>query len=114
MRICGTAFIASGLLFNIPALVQFFRTHNTVITIKAATTLQTGGIYAISRNPMYLSLLLIYTGIGFFAGNTWTFLLIPLLVFIITRYVIFREERYLERTFGQAYKDYRKKVRRWI
>jgi protein-S-isoprenylcysteine O-methyltransferase Ste14 len=63
---------------------------------------------------MYVGLLLVYTGIAMIHGNWWTFLLIPLVIFIITRFVIINEEKYLERAFGQDYMNYKKKVRRWL
>lgn len=97
-----------------PALIKFFQTKNTLITIKPARSLQTAGIYSISRNPMYLSLLVLYMGIGCFKGNLWSFILIPLLVVIVTHFVIRNEEAYLARTFGSDYTEYQKKVKRWI
>lgn len=112
--ILGAILIVIGLFFNIPALRQFVKTKNTFVTIKPATSLQTSSIYARSRNPMYVSLLLFYTGIAFFVGNWWTILLLPVLVIIVTMFIIQPEERYLERAFGQTYLNYKEKVRRWI
>lgn len=95
-------------------LWKFFRTRNTLITIKPARSLQTNGIYAYTRNPMYLGLLLLYTGIAFFKGNLWTFLFIPVLILIIQNYVIMNEEKYLEGAFNSEYLEYKRSVRRWI
>lgn len=113
-NIIGWLLIAFCLLFVVAALRRFIITKNTLVTIKPATSLQTEGIYAYSRNPMYLSLLLLYTGLAFFFGNWWTFFLIPLLITIIQRYVIRKEEQYLFIAFGEQYYVYKKKVRRWI
>jgi len=113
-KLVGSAIILTGLVFTIPALRQFFQTKNTLITIKPANSLQTTGIYSVSRNPMYISLLLIYTGLSFIIGNWWNLVLLPLLIFIVQEYVIKREEKYLERRFGKLYFDYKAKVRRWI
>lgn len=107
-------FLFSGLIFLLPALFKFFKTKNTLITIKPANSLQTTGIYGISRNPMYVGLLAVYIGIAFLKGNLWTFILIPLVILVITRFVIINEEKYLTRNFGKAYGDYLKKTRRWI
>ena len=63
---------------------------------------------------MYVSLLLVYTGLSFLIGNWWNLILLPLLVFIVQEYVIKREEKYLDRRFGQQYADYKKRVRRWL
>lgn len=113
-KIIGAVIIIVGLLFNFPALQQFFKTKNTLITIKPATSLQTTGIFAVSRNPMYISLILIYSGISFIFGNWWSFILLPLLFLVVQEYIIKREEKYLERRFGQNYSDYKLKVRRWL
>jgi protein-S-isoprenylcysteine O-methyltransferase Ste14 len=93
---------------------QFIISKNTLVTIKSATSLQTTGVYAFTRNPMYLSLLLLYTGIAVFWGNWWTFILLPLLITVLQLYVIHKEELYLHHAFGTVYDAYRKKVRRWI
>lgn len=113
-KIIGTVFIIIGLFFNFPALLQFFKTRNTVITIKPANSLQTKGIYSVSRNPMYISLLLVYTGLSFIIGNWWNLMLLPFLFLLVQEYVIKREEKYLDRRFEQEYTDYRSKVRRWL
>ncbi|MEJ7683307.1 MAG: isoprenylcysteine carboxylmethyltransferase family protein [Segetibacter sp.] len=93
---------------------RFVNTKNTLVTIKPATSLVTSGIYSRSRNPTYLSLLLLYTGIALLFGNWWTIILVPVLAAIITLFIIKPEERYLERAFGKDYLEYKAKVRRWI
>jgi protein-S-isoprenylcysteine O-methyltransferase Ste14 len=110
----GIAFIIIGLLCTLPAVLKFIESKNTLITIKPANSLQTTGIYSISRNPMYLGLLIIYVGIAFFLGNWWTFIFIPLVILIITNFVIVNEEKYLGRTFGKEFLKYKKSVRRWL
>jgi protein-S-isoprenylcysteine O-methyltransferase Ste14 len=110
----GVLLVITALTILLPALIIFFQTKNTLITIKPANSLQTSGIYSISRNPMYLGLLTLYMGIGCFKGNLWTFMLVPLLVLIITHFVIRKEEVYLVKAFGADYAAYQKKVKRWI
>jgi protein-S-isoprenylcysteine O-methyltransferase Ste14 len=95
-------------------MFEFVKSKNTVITAKPATSLQTTGIYSISRNPMYLGLVFIYLGLTFQFGNWWTIFLLPILIIVITYRVILPEERYLTRAFGDEYANYKKKVRRWI
>ncbi|MEO7209491.1 MAG: isoprenylcysteine carboxylmethyltransferase family protein [Chitinophagaceae bacterium] len=114
LKIIGTLFLVIAIFFMARSLRQFFLTKNTVILIKPANSLQTTGIYATTRNPMYVGLVLIYMGIACFAGNWWTFILLPILILIVQEYIIKREEKYLEVEFGQAFNDYRKKTRRWI
>ncbi|MDH7460567.1 isoprenylcysteine carboxylmethyltransferase family protein [Chitinophagaceae bacterium 26-R-25] len=113
-KIMGSTIIFIGLLFSFPALRQFFRTKNTLVTIKPSNSLQTTGIYSISRNPMYISLLLIYCGLSFVVGNWWNLILFPFIFLIVQEYVIKREEKYLNRRYGQQYLDYKAKVRRWV
>ena len=112
--IIGSISIVAGMFFNFPSLLQFFKTKNTVVTIKPANSLQTTGIYSVTRNPMYISLLLFYTGLAFMIGNWWNFILLPLLFIVVQEYIIKREEQYLERRFGQEYLDYKSRVRRWV
>jgi protein-S-isoprenylcysteine O-methyltransferase Ste14 len=113
-KIIGSTIIVAGLFFNLPALRQFFKTRNTLVTIKPANSLQTTSIYSVTRNPMYVSLLLFYTGLAFVIGNWWNFILLPLLILVVQEYIIKREEKYLQRRFGQEYLDYKSKVRRWF
>ena len=113
-RVIAVVLIIAGLIIDVLAIRQFIRTKNTFATMKPATSLQTTGIYAISRNPMYLSLLLLYTAIALLVGNWWTMMLIPVLVAVVTVFIIRLEERYLERAFGNDYLEYKQRVRRWI
>lgn len=112
--IAGICIIAAGLLFFVPAVYRFVKTKNTLITIRPANTLQTTGIYAITLNPMYVSLVLFYLGLSFVIGNWWSIIFLPLLVFVVQEYIIKREERYLEHHFGEAFVTYKSRVRRWI
>ncbi|HTN37261.1 MAG TPA: isoprenylcysteine carboxylmethyltransferase family protein [Arachidicoccus sp.] len=110
----GWAFIIIGCGIAVVTIIQFIRSRNTLVTIKSAHSLQTTGIYAYSRNPLYVSLFFMYYGFAILYGNWWTFIISPFLVLIMKMYVIKREERYLHRTFGKTYKEYKKEVRRWI
>jgi len=97
-----------------PALHKFIQSRNSVMTIRPAASLQTKGIYSITRNPMYLGLVILYIGIGFLKGNSWRFLILPFLMLTVQNYIIKREERYLQRAFGEQYSAYIKQVRRWV
>ncbi|MFN8255732.1 MAG: isoprenylcysteine carboxylmethyltransferase family protein [Bacteroidales bacterium] len=113
-HILGWVLILITLAILLPGLWKFWRTKNTLVTIKPANSLQTKGIYAYTRNPMYLGLLLLYTALACFSGNCWTLIFLPVLFIIVQVYIIRREEKYLDRAFAEEYKIYRKKVRRWI
>jgi protein-S-isoprenylcysteine O-methyltransferase Ste14 len=113
VKIVGLIFFGISLVFVVPSLVQFIRTKNTVVTILPASSLQISGIYKVTRNPMYLGLLIAYAGITCLKGNWWSASFLLILIFIQNR-IIIKEEKYLEREFGQQYIDYKKKVRRWL
>ena len=113
-KIAGILFLIVSLFFMVTSLRQFFISKNTLIPIKPASSLQTNGIYSITRNPMYVGLALVYLGISCFVGNWWNIILFPLLLLIVQEYIIKREEKYLVRRFGQEYVVYKTKVRRWL
>ena len=83
-------------------------------TDKPVPRLTTEGPFRYTRNPSYLALAMIYAGIAVLRNSPWAILLLPLVLVVIQREVIGREERYLERTFGQQYLDYKGRVRRWV
>jgi protein-S-isoprenylcysteine O-methyltransferase Ste14 len=72
------------------------------------------GPFRLTRNPMYLQMVLICLGFAVMLSNVWILLLTPLCAWVLQRYVIAEEEAYLERKFGPAYLTYKGRVRRWI
>lgn len=70
--------------------------------------------YSRSRNPLYLSLLLLYLGVGLLAGSTVLLIAMPIVFLMFHTIIIPWEERRLSRRFGNEYEDYRKRVRRWL
>lgn len=95
---------------------QFFRGGTSVNPVdpQAASRLLTGGIFAVSRNPIYLSMLLILVGFAWRNGQA-AGLLAPLVFFLwITRWQIIPEERVLREKFGEEYVRYCARVRRWL
>jgi protein-S-isoprenylcysteine O-methyltransferase Ste14 len=114
MKIPGTFFFIIALFFSVRSLRQFFKSKNTLILIKPASSLQTDGVYSTSRNPMYVALTILYLAVTCFIGNWWNIILLPLLLLVVQEYIIKREEKYLDRQFGRQYKEYKLKVRRWL
>ncbi len=115
IKILGAVLIAIAVFyFAFRSLRQFFLTKNTVITHRAANSLQTTGIYAITRNPMYTGLAITYLGVTCYFGNWWNVILFPVLILLVQELIIKREEKYLERRFGDIYLEYKKRVRRWL
>lgn len=113
-KFTGIFMLIISLFFLDTRLKIFFQSKNTLILIKPVASLQTNGIYKISRKPMYLGLAIVYLGLTFLMGNWWDIILFPLLLLIIQDYIIKRKERYLERAFAQGYLNYKLKVRRWL
>ncbi|HEY7984971.1 MAG TPA: isoprenylcysteine carboxylmethyltransferase family protein [Ktedonobacterales bacterium] len=110
----GVALVAGAVLWNAWAVPTMLRGRGTLNTAGASAALVTSGPYRCSRNPMYLGLALLAGGLALTFGITWALaLLVPVLIYTQVR-VIVPEERYLERTFGESYRAYRARVRRWI
>jgi protein-S-isoprenylcysteine O-methyltransferase Ste14 len=76
--------------------------------------LVTTGIHAWSRNPIYVGMFLLYLGIGLVARGPWILVLVLPLAITIRYVVVAREEAYLERRYGDAYRDYKARVRCWL
>jgi protein-S-isoprenylcysteine O-methyltransferase Ste14 len=110
----GAVIIAIGIGLMTLAVRRFNRVGTNVPTCLPVHAIITDGIYRYTRNPMYLSGMLLFVGIGIAADNPWILaLLIPF--FAIVRYgVIAREERYLEGKFGERYLNYKSSVPRWL
>ncbi len=112
-RVLGPLLVALGLV-ALPALIAFRRARTSPHPFHPATALVTGGPYQFSRNPMYLGLTLLYAGVALWANALWPLLLLPVVIAVMHQGVIVREERYLEATFGEEYREYRGRVRRWL
>jgi len=107
-------FLAAWGLIVIPAVLAFRRAGTSPRPWRPATALVTGGPYKISRNPMYLGFTLIYLGASVWANALWPLLALPVVLAVTDRGQIAREEAYLERRFGDEYRRYKARVRRWI
>jgi len=112
--ILGTALAVAGLTIIVTTILQMRRAKTNVEPWKPTTAILDGGLYGISRNPIYAAMCLIYLGVSFLFNSFW-FLppLVPVLL-IVHFGVILREEKYLERKFGEEYLNYKNRVRRWI
>lgn len=86
----------------------------TVLPIRPATALVTTGPFSFTRNPIYLADTVLVLGIGLATGNIWMLLLAFVAAFLTTKLAIEPEERHLQVAFGKRYRDYAKRVRRWI
>jgi protein-S-isoprenylcysteine O-methyltransferase Ste14 len=109
----GVTLIAAGAALAILGERTFLRAGTEVKPWKPSTALVTDGIYAYMRNPMYVGLALLVTGIGIALASDWTLVMLVLQILIIHFGVIRREERYLEGKFGDDYRRYKARVPRY-
>lgn len=109
-------FALAGPTVAIAGVVSFRRAKTTVnpMRVSAASSLVTGGVYARTRNPMYLGLLLVLVGWSIYLANAAAFLVLPLFDAYIGRFQIAPEERALQGIFGEAFRSYMSTTRRWI
>lgn len=112
--ILGGALIFVGLAIIFIAKAKMAKVKTNIEPWKPTTAILSDGIYGISRNPIYVAMVLIYLGVVLLFNSLW--MLPPLiLVLVVMHYgVILREEKYLGEKFGAEYLNYKEKVRRWI
>jgi protein-S-isoprenylcysteine O-methyltransferase Ste14 len=113
-NLTGILLMLPGLWMNMWASNYFNKVNTTVKPFQTSTHLVTTGFYRISRHPMYLGMLLILLGIFLLLGSLTPFIVIPVYIALINRKFILPEEKMLLKTFGEDYKNYTQKVRRWI
>jgi protein-S-isoprenylcysteine O-methyltransferase Ste14 len=106
--------VAAWLALDGLAMLSFRRARTSMVPIKPSTALVASGPYRLTRNPMYLGMTFLYVGFAFAFGVIWALALLPAVLVIVDRLAIAREEAYLERKFGQDYRDYKARVRRWL
>jgi protein-S-isoprenylcysteine O-methyltransferase Ste14 len=112
--IIAGSLILIGLALAAAGIRNFSRARTPVPTNEPTRALVTTGIHGWTRNPIYLGMFLVYGGIGI-AARSPSILILTLPLAIAIRYgVVAREEAYLERSFGDTYRDYKARVRRWV
>ncbi len=110
----GAVLILLGVGLMLAAVPQFARLGTTVVPHREPTALVTGGVYGLSRNPIYLGDVLLLAGF-FLRWEAWlSLLLVPVFVWIIELRFIRPEEARLHRAFGDDFRAYCARVRRWI
>lgn len=108
--------VVVALAFDLTGILAFRAAHTTIHPMRPERTaaLVTGGVYRITRNPMYLGLACLLLAWAVWLSALWPFAGIVCFVLYITRFQIRPEERVLLATFGEAYADYMARVRRWL
>lgn len=110
----GTAAILAGTALFAWALGLFARCKTGIMLQKPAIHLVARGPYRWSRNPQYVSFVVIYLGASLIANTWWPVIFLPLVVAGVQRVVIAAEERHMRATFRAAYDAYCRRVRRWL
>jgi len=108
------ALILIGLALAAAGIRNFTTAGTPVPTNEPTRALVTTGLHGRTRNPIYLGMFFLYGGIGVAAHSLWILILMLPLAITIRYGVVAREEAYLERRFGGAYRDYKARVRRWV
>jgi protein-S-isoprenylcysteine O-methyltransferase Ste14 len=110
----GALIILSAITLGFSALQEMQAANTPLQVHKPSTEIVTSGVFHRSRNPIYLGMLLLYTGIAILANSLWILILVLPFAIILQKGVIEPEEAYLEQKFGDKYLRYKACVRRWI
>lgn len=110
----GTVVAGAFLGLGVWSVVLFRRGGQSEIPWTPTPHIEDRGPFRLTRNPMYLQMVLICLGFSIVLMNWWVLLLTPVTGWLLQRFAIQPEEAYLERKFGDAYLAYKSRVRRWI
>ncbi|MEJ7842573.1 MAG: isoprenylcysteine carboxylmethyltransferase family protein [Rubrobacter sp.] len=113
-RLLGWPLVVAGLLLGLWGFREMRRAGTNVDPYHPTTAIVERGPYGFTRNPLYVGMTLIYSGISARANASPAALLLPAALHVVHYKVIKREERYLEEKFGEEYLRYKGRVRRWI
>lgn len=112
--VLGVSLVAFAILVVLWTIFLFNRTGQHPDPHKPTPEIVDTGPFRVSRNPIYLLMIVVCLGFALMQRNLWILLLTPLAVWVLTRFVIVPEERYLEEKFGEVYLAYKRRVRRWL
>ncbi len=113
-RWIGGVLIAGAVALGVWSVLTFRKAGTTPHPRGEVSAFVTLGPFGFSRNPMYLTNVLVQIGIAFLLDNTWILILAPVTWLLLDRIVIAGEERYLASKYGRAFDEYRQRVRRWL
>jgi len=114
LRVVGLPLTAAGVALIGWFFVTMRRAGTPVDPRERPTTLVQAGPFRLTRNPAYVGWTVFYLGLALLTGGRWALVLLPAVLVAVDWGVIRREERYLERQFGADYREYRRRVRRWL
>ena len=110
----GWALVAVGVALMGSAVMTFRRAGTSLNPAKPTTRVVVHGPYRFTRNPMYVGWVIVYLGCVLLTNTVWPLVSLPVVLVLISRAVIAKEERYLAAKFGDAYRAYKARVRRWL
>ena len=113
-QIGGLGIIAFSIILSAWSVAEMTKVGASPDAFNPPAELVTRGPFRFSRNPIYLSFVLIFAGVGLMINSLWMLLLLPVVVFGLTWGIIIRDERFLEGIFGEKYLAYKARVRRWL
>lgn len=114
LQIAGIVLIAIGLGLIVVIGLRFRKARTHIEPWKPSTALVTTGLFSFSRNPIYLAFCIITAGVGLLVNSLWVVISALPVALLIQVLVISKEEAYLENQFGDAYRAYKNRVRRWF
>jgi protein-S-isoprenylcysteine O-methyltransferase Ste14 len=110
----ATILLAAAVALSASGVGMFRRSRTSIVPVRPATALVVSGPYRFTRNPMYVGLAVLTVALALFMDTWWPVLLLVPVLFTIQRFVIAREEKYLQRRFGAEHTAYAQRVRRWV
>lgn len=110
----GAIFIVIGLIITTWSAVLFGKAGTAIKPFEESTHMVTQGMYQLTRNPMYLGMVVFLIGVALLFGTLTPFILIPIFILLIQTIFINNEEIVMEKTFGNEYREYKERVRRWL
>ncbi len=113
-QVAAWVLFTAGILLIVWSLITLRKFKTTAIAHLASRCLVTSGSYSFSRNPIYLSFLLLVLASALGIGNAWILIACPIVMTLLSRYAISAEEQHLQNRFGDEYANYQRRVRRWF
>ena len=113
-ELLGLLLVVAGLFLIFWGIATFHAHRTAVFPNQPAALIVRAGPYRFTRNPMYTGMTTGYCGLALMVNDAWPLIVLPIVLAILVRFVIRREERYLASAFPDEYDAYRRGVRRWL
>ena len=110
----GVAVLVGSAALLVPPPLMFLLRRTTIVPHALAKRLIVSGPYRVTRNPMYLGLVVLYLGVTLVTNVAWPLLFLPFPLWVLHTKIIPYEEENLARIFGDEYREYQRRVRRWL